>query len=283
MKREAVGHTKMKKLCRKLQIPTYQGIGILEALWHLTAREAQRGDIGKLSNEDIALGIDYRGDPDELVTALIDCEWLEVHQIHRLLIHDWAEHADDAVKKRVARSGIGFCNPDVRFGGQRRTTADNGGHVSPSADNGSLEGKNGGLAVKSGSLPEPEPVPVPEPVPGAAVIPFRKIKGIEPSTWEYFRSEYERSGLPLNEFDWVSAMQELAQTDVDDLTMRDKVIPALQAVLPEWIETKDKKYIKLPKNWIKERAWTRASKARDSPAAYQGTVYVEAPIPKEAR
>jgi hypothetical protein len=56
VKRDAPNNSKMKRLCRLLDIPVYQSVGILELLWHLTAREAPRGDIGKLDNETIAEG-----------------------------------------------------------------------------------------------------------------------------------------------------------------------------------------------------------------------------------
>jgi hypothetical protein len=62
MKRQAMSHTKMKRLCRRLDSPLWQCVGILESIWHLTARETPRGNIGKLSDEDIAVAIDYRGD-----------------------------------------------------------------------------------------------------------------------------------------------------------------------------------------------------------------------------
>jgi hypothetical protein len=39
MKREAVYHSKMRRLCRRLDIPQWQGVGLLESIWHLTARE----------------------------------------------------------------------------------------------------------------------------------------------------------------------------------------------------------------------------------------------------
>jgi hypothetical protein len=104
MKREAVGHTKMKRLCRRLDIPLWQGVGLMESLWHLTARETPRGDIGKLSNEDIALAIDYRGDEDKLIEALCGAGWVDSDSEERLVIHDWHEHADDAVNMKLARS-----------------------------------------------------------------------------------------------------------------------------------------------------------------------------------
>ncbi len=104
MKREAVSHTKMKRICRKLNLPLWQGVGLLESIWHLTAREAPRGDIGKLSDEDIALSIDYRGDETQMIEALVTTGWLERDPVERLIVHDWWEHADDAVQARLART-----------------------------------------------------------------------------------------------------------------------------------------------------------------------------------
>ena len=127
MKREALNHTKMKRLCRRLDIPIYHGVGIMESLWQLAAREAPRGDIGKLSNEDIAIGIDYRDDEAALVDALIHAGWLENSPEFRLIIHDWDEHADDAVHMRLARARAHFCSgraPKLaRLGGKERTEA----------------------------------------------------------------------------------------------------------------------------------------------------------------
>ena len=39
MKREALTHTKMHRLCRRLGLPLWQAVGLLESLFHLTARE----------------------------------------------------------------------------------------------------------------------------------------------------------------------------------------------------------------------------------------------------
>lgn len=124
MKREAINHTKMKRLCRRLDLPLWQAVGMLETLWGLTAREAPRGDIGKLSNEDIALGLDYRGDENEMVSALQLCGWLDPSDDHRILIHDWPDHADDAVQMRLARAHELFADGSApklgRFGGKER-------------------------------------------------------------------------------------------------------------------------------------------------------------------
>lgn len=115
MKRQAILHTKMKKLCLRLGVPTYIGVGILESLWHLTAREAPLGDIGRLSDEDIAIAIDYKEDATVLMNILADCGWLDRSKVHRLTVHDWHEHADDTVKKYVARKSLTFASssPDI--------------------------------------------------------------------------------------------------------------------------------------------------------------------------
>jgi hypothetical protein len=151
MKREAPSNSKMKRLCRLLDIPLYHAVGMLELLWHTTAREAPCGDIGKLSNEDIALSLDYRGDENKLIDALVRTGWLDVSSEYRLLVHDWHEHADEAVKKRLTRSGRSFIR-------------DKGVETKPT--NVETKDQNGNLP-RTGAGPEPgaEPTPEPEPVP----------------------------------------------------------------------------------------------------------------------
>ena len=151
MKRQAFDHTKMNLLMEKLNVPRYVAVGIMESIWYLTAREAPRGDIGKLSNERIAIGIDWRGatnksrrdEADRLVNALVESGWLDrdgpewstnevltkgergTNEVlkryqYRLVIHDWPEHADDAVKKYLKRNNLTWAvsrhvatNPDL--------------------------------------------------------------------------------------------------------------------------------------------------------------------------
>lgn len=182
MKREALNHTKLKRLCRRLNLPLWQGIGLLEAIWHLTAREAERGNIGKLSNEEIAIGIDYRENEDVLIEALISCGWLDIHPIHRLLIHDWADHADDSVQMRLARKRQTFASgvpPKTRrLGRAEREEADNFFDSVRTKDE-SVRTKDESVRTPSAQnddlcappkpkpqpQPQPEPLPVPEPMP----------------------------------------------------------------------------------------------------------------------
>jgi hypothetical protein len=145
VKREAPSNSKIKRLCRLLDIPLYHAVGLLELLWHLTAREATRGDIGKLDNESIALALDYRGDEDKLIDALVRCGWLDESTEHRLVVHDWHEHADEAVKKRLTRSKRSFI----------------GGPVATEPENVETKWQSGNLP-RAGAGPEPEPSPVPD-------------------------------------------------------------------------------------------------------------------------
>ena len=117
----------MKRLCRKMDIPLWQAVGILEMLWQVTAREAPRGDIGKLSDEDIALGLDYRGDEGALIGCLVDCGWIDRVPEFRLVIHDWQDHCDDSVHMKLARAQQYFVGGEIpkiaRLGGSERKQA----------------------------------------------------------------------------------------------------------------------------------------------------------------
>lgn len=110
LKRTAWGCTKIKRLMRALDVPQYVAVGILESLWNLTARETPAGNIGKLSNEDIALQIDWRENPDTLIQGLFASGWIDVDEELRYYVHDWHEHADDAVDNALARAGKRYAN-----------------------------------------------------------------------------------------------------------------------------------------------------------------------------
>lgn len=101
---------KFKRLTKRLGLPRYAVAGLLEMLWQATVRNAPRGDIGKFDNEAIAIELDWEGDPDELIRHMIDTGWLDEHADHRLVVHDWADHAPAFVHRNISRKG-GFCVP----------------------------------------------------------------------------------------------------------------------------------------------------------------------------
>jgi hypothetical protein len=80
-------------------------VGILERLWHNTAVGSPRGDIGRFDNEELAEMVGWHKDAEELVAVLTDERWLDPHPTHRLLVHDWHEHAPRHVKANVAKVG----------------------------------------------------------------------------------------------------------------------------------------------------------------------------------
>jgi len=113
MKRGTPEHPKVSRLAKVLAVRRYVAVGLLEMLWHLTARYTPAGDVGKWSDEEIATALDWDGTPALLTQALVASGLLERHPDHRLIVHDWAEHADDAVKLLLKRRGCGFVSRHV--------------------------------------------------------------------------------------------------------------------------------------------------------------------------
>ena len=128
VKRDGFDHPKTRRLKRELGVPHYAAVGLLECLFHVTAKYAPDGGVGRLGDDEIADYLGWEEDAGALVVAFQKCGWLDPCDTHRLRVHDWSDHADDAVKKRLARMGAS---------GHVRTTA---GHGSPAR-----------------ALPEPEP------------------------------------------------------------------------------------------------------------------------------
>jgi hypothetical protein len=107
MKHQTPTLPKFKKLKRRLGLTRDRDVmGLLESLWLLTQKSAPRGDVGKqLDNEDIAIELEWDGDADELVNALVDTRWLDRCSEHRLVVHDWATHAPRYVHGIVSKRG----------------------------------------------------------------------------------------------------------------------------------------------------------------------------------
>lgn len=89
-------------------------VGILERLWHATIANAIQGNIGKLSDDDIAEAVGWLGDASALVGALVDAGWVDRCEVHRLVVHDWHEHAPDFVRGNLSKHNrkfaIATCN-----------------------------------------------------------------------------------------------------------------------------------------------------------------------------
>ena len=109
MKRAALGCSKMIDLAERLGIRRWGAVGLLESLWWFASREAPHGDLARFSAKAIARQLDWTGNPDRLIDALVESRWLD-RVDGMLLVHDWHEHADSEVQRKVARSGKPFAS-----------------------------------------------------------------------------------------------------------------------------------------------------------------------------
>lgn len=105
MKANTIGILKFKRLRMQLGVSEPTLIGHLELLWQSAIRNAPQGDIGRLSNEEIAVECQWDGDPDSFIASLIECRWIDVCDENRLVIHDWEDHAPKYVKGNLTRHG----------------------------------------------------------------------------------------------------------------------------------------------------------------------------------
>lgn len=110
MKKEAPQKSKFKRLKMRLRLRHWQAVGLLESLWQITALNAPDGDIGRLSNEDIAAELEWDDEPDELIGTLINCGWLDDDPQFRLIVHDWSDHVPTWLKGAYAKNGKQFAD-----------------------------------------------------------------------------------------------------------------------------------------------------------------------------
>jgi hypothetical protein len=104
MKRGTLDHPKAHDLAKRLAIPRFQVAGILECLWHFGSLYAWHGDVGRFTDAQIAAWMGWpEDDAGRLVQALADSHWLDPDPVCRYAIHDWRDHADDGVQKRLQR------------------------------------------------------------------------------------------------------------------------------------------------------------------------------------
>ena len=116
MKTGTINHPKMHALAHGLGITRRDAVGLLEMLWEFTAKYAPQGDVGKHPDFAIAAAVDWPENPEVLVRGLVEAKWLDSCTDHRLVVHDWKEHAPEYVRKSLGRKHLDFV----------QTTADNG-------------------------------------------------------------------------------------------------------------------------------------------------------------
>jgi hypothetical protein len=129
MKRGTIEHPKMVMLEHKLGVERLVAVGLMEAFWHWAAKYAPDGGVSKYSNDVIAGGAYWRGDHDKMMQALIESGWIDRLDDNELYIHDWHEHAEDAIHIKLARHRKRFVNGNIpslkRLSKDERTEAQN--------------------------------------------------------------------------------------------------------------------------------------------------------------
>ena len=111
MKRGGPSHPKLEQLGDLLDLRPREVVGIVELLHHFTDQYAYRGDVGRFSNRVIAKRCDWDGDGADLVDAMLRAGILDAHPVHRLVVHDWPDHAPEYTKKKI-KAGVGWAVDD---------------------------------------------------------------------------------------------------------------------------------------------------------------------------
>lgn len=166
--RAVVDHPKFKRLKMLLGFNMREVLGTLEGLWHFCGRFTPQGDIGKYPDEEIEAWLEWPGEPGALVSALVQARWLDVSEEHRLVVHDWWDHADDFTHTTVAKRKVKFATGEMP-------------RLSKNAFNGGARSRIKAEYAKGDdvpSIPEPDPESDPDPVPEAEnITPLSSPRG----------------------------------------------------------------------------------------------------------
>ena len=192
-------HPKFTELKMILGLTKGACLGYIECIWHFCGRYTPQGNIGKYSDRQIESWCEWDGEPGALIEALVSARWIDADETHRLIVHDWPQHADTMVHADLAKKTLLFVNgamPNIghdAFSGQTRVRLkaeylakfgdsvgilsgqcrDSVGTESPSSENQrdyvgikspktAISGDQG-TGPRNGTMPEPEPEPEPEP------------------------------------------------------------------------------------------------------------------------
>lgn len=116
MKKGTESLLKFRLLMADLDLPEFAVAGLLVKLWRVTEESAPQGDIGRYTDDEIAMALDWRGrvvdgvSPQRLMELLVARGWLDRHPEHRLVVHDWPEHCERRVHRVLARRGLRFAD-----------------------------------------------------------------------------------------------------------------------------------------------------------------------------
>jgi len=99
-------HPKTKRFARMLKISIPQAVGHLFLLWWWALDYAENGDLSKYDAYDIADAVQWDGDPEEFLSAIVNCGpggtcgFVEKNESGNIFIHDWDKYSGRLVEKR---------------------------------------------------------------------------------------------------------------------------------------------------------------------------------------
>lgn len=271
MKRGTPEHPKSLELQERLACSKREAVGILELLFHFTARYAPRGDVGRWSDARIATACDWPGEPSVLVDALVDSGWLDRDEAHRLLVHDFHDHADQAVKKALDRAGLDPASAFYRPGAPSR--ARDGAASGPSPDT---------VATESGTDPDGPTAPVrtPSGLPSPALpcpappSPARPARGRSPGP----RAAAGNALLDPKLFPFLTALQRL-HPRLGDVAAVGAALAELAHALPSpvefasrlwlWANSEDwreegGRFVPTAEKFVRDKRWKRSPRDRSA-------------------
>ena len=97
---QLANHPKLKRLARLLGVSKQAAIGFLHLLWWWALDYAPRGQIiPPFESGDVADAMEYEGDPQEIIDALVSAGFLDRNS-DGLVIHDWYDYAGKLLDRR---------------------------------------------------------------------------------------------------------------------------------------------------------------------------------------
>ena len=98
-------HPKTKRFARMLKISIPQAVGHLFMFWWWALDYAENGDLSRYDADDLADAANWDGDPQEFLTAMIECGpggsygFIEKNE-NGMFVHDWEIYSGRLVEKR---------------------------------------------------------------------------------------------------------------------------------------------------------------------------------------
>jgi hypothetical protein len=124
MKRGTPRHPKIADFAEQLNLPLYSAVGLLELLWHFTAEFAPQGNVGRYSDQRIEAAMGWDRKRGRLIEVLTTTGWIDLDREHRLVVHDWHDHCDEFVNRKLQRASLPFLSISEKVTGICQTDSD---------------------------------------------------------------------------------------------------------------------------------------------------------------